>query len=181
VLFDSRNHRGTPRAILTQNNLRVTKHLGTELLATRPFAQDFVTVLPRRYIDRHEIARHRHLVEADTMNAGDFRVEPGVVVAEETHPWASAGNGLGEGFSVAPVPAADGAIDVSPLELDAGGRIVKEKHVNTSMAAQLFALVMGKVTLGPSLQITSSTLVVGWRFRARPKRWRQLLPRSIVP
>jgi len=61
------------------------------------------------------------------------------------------GNGLGEAFSVALVPAADGAVNASPRELDACGRIVKQKHVDTALAAQAFALIIGEVTPGPAL------------------------------
>jgi hypothetical protein len=121
------------------------------LPATRPFAHDLIAASPRRNIEPHEVARHRHLVEADTTNAGDLRVEPGAVVAEEADPRASAGNGLGETFSFALVPAADGAVLASPRELDAGGSIVEKEHVDTAVAAQAFALVTGEVTPGQAL------------------------------
>ncbi len=123
--------------------------LGTELLATRPFGEDFVTVLPRRYIDRHEIARHRYLVEADTTNAGDFCVKPGVVVAEETHSRARAGNGLGEAFSFALEPTADGAVGASPCELDAGGGLVDNflvvNHFKLTISLKQRRQVIGQI------------------------------------
>jgi hypothetical protein len=75
----------------------------------------------------------------------------GMVVAEEADPRARAGNGLGETFSFALVPAADGAVLAPPSELDSGGSIVKKEHIDTAVAAQAFALVMGEVTLGQSL------------------------------
>jgi hypothetical protein len=102
-------------------------------------------------MERHEVARHRHLVESEATYAGDLRVDPGVVVAEKADPRARAGNSLGETFSFAVVPAADGAVLASPGELDSGRSIVKEKHVDTPVATQAFALVMGEVTLRQSL------------------------------
>ena len=78
-------------------------------------------------------------------------VEPCVVLAEKTDPRVGAGNRLGETFSFALVPTADGAIFASPSELDSGGSIMKEQHVDTAVAAQPLALVLGEVTLGPSL------------------------------
>ncbi|MGH8195666.1 MAG: hypothetical protein ACREQ8_14890 [Woeseiaceae bacterium] len=121
------------------------------MLATRPFAQDFIAAAPRRHVERHEVARHRHLVEADTRNAGDLRVEPGMVVAEKADPEARAGNRLREALSFALVPTADGAVLASPGELDAGGSIVKKEHVDTAVPTQAFALVTGEVTLGKPL------------------------------
>jgi hypothetical protein len=139
----------------------VTKTLDSQRLGTRPFTQDLEAAAPRWHVERHEVARHRHLVEADATYAGDLCVEPRVVVAEKTDPRVGAGNRLGKTFSVALVPTADGAVLASPGELDSGGSIMKEKHVDTSVAAQALALVMGEVALGPSLKITRPTLVVG--------------------
>src|SRR5690606_25164735 len=48
-----------------------------------------------------------------------------------------------------------------PRELDAGGRVVKQEHVNTAVTAQAFALVMSEVTLGDFLQVTRPALVIG--------------------
>jgi hypothetical protein len=62
-----------------------------------------------------------------------------------------AGNRLGETFSFALVPTADGAVLAPPSELDSGESIMKEKHVDTAVAAQALALIMGEVTHGPSL------------------------------
>ena len=126
-------------------------HLGTERLETRPFAHNLVGAASRRNLERHEVARHRHLVEADATYAGDVRVDPYVVMPEKTDPRLCASDRLGETFSFALVPAADGAVLASPGELDSGGSIMKKEHVDAAVAAQALALVVREVTLGQSL------------------------------
>jgi hypothetical protein len=107
--------------------------------------------LPRRHVERYEVTRHRYLVRADATNARDLRVEPGVVVAEETDSRARACNRFGEAFGFAPVPASNGAVLASPGELDARRSVVQEEDVNAAVAAQVFALVTSEVAHGQSL------------------------------
>jgi hypothetical protein len=48
-----------------------------------PLAEDRPLAAARVEVDRHQVARHPDLVEADAADAGDLAVDAGVVVPEE--------------------------------------------------------------------------------------------------
>jgi hypothetical protein len=75
-------------------------------------------------------------------------------MAEKADPRLGASDRLGESFSLAPVPTADGAVLASPGELDAGRSIVQEKHVNIPVTAQALAFIMGEMTPGQPCRST---------------------------
>ena len=78
-----RKHEMTSSAEISGNSRKCHPWIGpleSDLRATRLFAQDLVAAAPRQQMEHYEVARHRHLVEADARNAGDLvRRQPGAL------------------------------------------------------------------------------------------------------